>query len=209
MENAVYICIGTIPLFYTIHTDKTTDTQLYTLRTSMSWCTAPSCTYGLVLVPSMSLLSNLLFYNTLTYSITYLALVHWFTTLVFFTTDHFILFVHSSRMFYCFVCLHVHVVGSCPAIARYRPPACLLACLLPRGYRVIPSYLKCAQLWATVFIVMCMESAVAPTSACWQLMLGRSPWSAPPSQILHMFHVIQTLLRLLVYSQLAINSSCL
>ena len=115
------------------------------------------------------------------------------TTLVFFTTDHFILFVHSSRMFYYFVCSHVHVVGSCPATAGCRPPACLLACLLPRGYRVIPSYLKCAQLWATVFTVMHVESAVAPTSACWRLMLGRSPWSAPPSQILHMFHVIQTL----------------
>ena len=114
-------------------------------------------------------------------------------SLVFFTTDHFILFVHSSRMFYYFVCSHVHVVGSCPATAGCRPLACLPACLLPRGYRVIPSYLKCAQLWATVFIIMCVESAVAPTSACWQLMLGRSPWSAPPSQILHVFHVIQTL----------------
>ena len=131
------------------------------------------------------------------------------TTLVFSLLIIFILFVHSSRMFYYFVCSHVHVVGSCPATAGCRPPACLPACLLPRGYRVIPSYLKCAQLWATVFIIMCVESAVAPTSACWQLMLGRSPWSAPPSQILHKFHVIQTLLRLLVYSQLAINSSCL
>ena len=130
------------------------------------------------------------------------------SSLVFFTADHFILFVHSSRMFYCFVCLHVHVVGSCPAIARYRPPACLLACLLPRGYRVIPSYLKCAQLWATVFIIMCMESAVAPTSACWQLMLGRSPWSAPPSQIYICSMWSKLSLRLLVYSQLAINSSC-
>ena len=114
-------------------------------------------------------------------------------SLVFFTTDHFILFVHSSRMFYYFVCSHAHVVGSWLLLLDAgRLPVCLLACC-QWGYRVIPSYLKCAQLWATVFIIMCMESAVAPTSACWQLMLGRSPWSAPPSQILHVFHVIQTL----------------
>ena len=178
MENAVYISIGTIPLFYTICNGRDHGHSITHFRTSMSWCTAPSCTYGLVLVPSMSLLSTLLFYNTLTYSITYLQLPSNSSTLVFFTTDHFILFVHSSRMFYCFVCLHVHVVGSCPAIARYRPPACLLACLLPRGYRVIPSYLKCAQLWATVFIIMCVESAVTPSSASWRLMLGRLLWSA-------------------------------
>ena len=131
------------------------------------------------------------------------------TTLVFFTTDHFILFVHSSRMFYYFVCSHVHVVGSCPAMLDAgRLPVCLLACC-QWGYRVIPSYLKCAQLWATVFIIMCMESAVAPTSACWQLMLGRSPWSAPPSQIYICSMWSKLSLRLLVYSQLAINSSCL
>ena len=62
------------------------------------------------------------------------------TTLVFFTTDHFILFVHSSRMFYYFVYSHVHVVGSCPAmLAAGRLPVCLLACC-QWGYRVIPSY---------------------------------------------------------------------
>ena len=159
-----------------------------------------------MLVPSLSLLSTILFYIHTWHNIchyntsTYFNVLHLLHDLYFYSHSFvfslliiFILFVHSSRMFYYFVCSHVHVVGSCPATAGCRPPACLPACLLPRGYRVIPSYLKCAQLWATVFIIMCMESAVAPTSACWQLMLGRSPWSAPPSQILHVFHVIQTL----------------
>ena len=126
----------------------------------------------------MSPLSTLLFYNTLTYSITYLQLPSNSSTLVFFTTDHFILFVHSSRMFYYFVYLHVHVVGSCPAIVVCRPPACCLLACCHWGHRVVPFILECAQLWATFFIILCVESAVAPSSACWRLMLGRLVWSA-------------------------------
>ena len=99
-------------------------------------------------------------------------------SLVFFTTDHFILFVHSSRMFYYFVCSHVHVVGSCPAMLDAgRLPVCLLACC-HWGHRVVPFILECAQLWATFFIILCVESAVTPSSACWRLMLGRLLWSA-------------------------------
>ena len=71
---------------------------------------------------------------------TYFIYFHDLYSLVFFTTDHFILFVHSSRMFYYFVYSHVHVVGSCPAmLAAGRLPVCLLACC-QWGYRVIPSY---------------------------------------------------------------------
>ena len=73
-----------------------------------------------------------------------------------------------------------------------RPPACCLLACCHWGHRFVPFILECTQLWATFFIILCVESAVAPTSACWQLILGRSPWSAPPSQILHVFHVIQT-----------------
>ena len=51
-------------------------------------------------------------------------------SIIFFTTDHFILFIHSSRMFYYFVYSHVHVVGSCPAmLAAGRLPVCLLAAI--------------------------------------------------------------------------------
>ena len=120
---------------------------------------------------------NICHYNTSTH-FNVLRLLHDLYSLVFFTTDHFILFVHSSRMFYYFVCSHAYVVGSWLLLLDAgRLPVCLLACC-QWGYRVIPSYLKCAQLWATVFIIMCVESAVTPSSARWLLMLGRFLWSA-------------------------------
>ena len=150
MENAVYICIGTIPLFYTIcngqdHGHSIIHSQDLDVLMYSSKLHVWSCTGSFYVSTVHSIV--LQHFNVFHYvSSTSIELINELTTLVFFTTDHFILSVHSSRMFYCFVCLHVHVVGSCPAIARYRPPACLLACLLPRGYRVIPSYLKCAQL---------------------------------------------------------------
>jgi len=92
---------------------------------------------------------NVCHYNTSMYFNTYLVLqrtLNELPTLVFFTTDHFILFVHSSRMFYYFVYLHVHVVGSCPAIVGCRPPACCLLACCHWGHRVVPFILECAQL---------------------------------------------------------------
>ena len=150
MENAVYICIGTIPLFYTIcngqdHGHSIIHSQDLDVLMYSSKLHVWSCTGSFYVSTVHSIV--LQHFNVFHYvSSTSIELINELTTLVFFTTDHFILFVHSSRMFYYFVCSHVHVVGSCPAMLDAgRLPVCLLACC-QWGYRVIPSYLKCAQL---------------------------------------------------------------
>ena len=135
--------------------------------------------------------------------------LHRTQSLVFFTTDHFILFVHSSRMFYYFVYSHVHVVGSCPAmLAAGRLPVCLLACC-QWGYRVIPSYYSAPSyeplsLSSCVWRVLMLQPLLADSwclVALIDLLLRRR------SYICSMWSKLS--LRLLVYSQLAINSSCL
>ena len=146
MEDAVYISIGTIPLFYIIcngqdHRHSIIHSQDLDVLMYSSKLHVRSCAGSFYVSTVHSIV--LQHFNVLHYVS---QLPSNSTTLVFFTTDHFILFVHSSRMFYYFVCSHVHVVGSCPAMLDAgRLPVCLLACC-QWGYRVIPSYLKCAQL---------------------------------------------------------------
>ena len=150
MENAVYISIGTIPLFYTIcngrdHGHSITHSQDLDVLMYSSKLHVRSCAGSF----SVSTVHSILFYDHTWQHMSlqrfdvlqYASLTSTNSnSLVFFTTDHFILFIHSSRMFYYFVCSHVHVVGSCPAmLAAGRLPVCLLACC-HWGYRVIPSY---------------------------------------------------------------------
>ena len=140
MENAVYISIGTIPLFYIIcngqdHRHSIIHSQDLDVLMYSSKLHVRSCAGSFYVSTVHSIV--LQHFNVLHYVS---QLPSNSTTLVFFTTDHFILFVHSSRMFYYFVCSHVHVVGSCPAMLDAgRLPVCLLACC-HWGYRVIPSY---------------------------------------------------------------------
>ena len=130
-------------------------------------------------------------------------------SIVFFTTDHFILFTHSSRMFYYFVCSHVHVVGSCPAMldAGRLPVVCLLVATgdigLSPHIRVRP--VMSHFLYHLVCGECCCSNLCLLTADAWSLSLICSSVADPtcvpcdPSYFL----------RLLVHSQLALNSGCL
>ena len=140
MENAVYICIGTLPLFYTIcngqdhgHSiihSQDLDVLMYSSKLHVRSCTGSfyvSTVHSIVLQHF-----NVLHYVSQLPSNS--------TTLVFsLLIILYCLFIVPECSTALFT-LHVHVVGSCPAMLDAgRLPVCLLACC-HWGYRVIPSY---------------------------------------------------------------------
>ena len=148
MENAVYLIIGILPLFYTFYDKRDYGRPMTYYQNPRFWCTTPklyvrSCT-GSFFVSTIKFIS---FYahTTSRWRITQQinACLSFNTsfnasTLVFFTADHFILFVHSSRMFCCFVYFACSCRRLLSATAGCRPPACCLPACCHWEHRSVP-----------------------------------------------------------------------
>ena len=139
---------GFYPYFTLFVTDETTDAQRLTIRildpdvqlqaARKVLCWLLLCLYYPVYIVLCSY--NIVMYDTTNQRL----LLQCFntsidtSTLVFFTADHFILFVHSSRMFYCFVYFACPCRRLLSATAGCRPPACCLPACCHWEHRSVP-----------------------------------------------------------------------
>ena len=152
MENSVYLIIGILPLFYSL---------IYSFRDKRDyrhqWLTirilqilmhnsrvVRKVLYWLLLCLYYQVYIILCSYNiSLTYNTTNQRLsfiqhfIQRFNTCLF-TADHFILFVHSSRMFCCIVYFAYSCRRLLSATAGRRPPACCLPACCHWEHRSVP-----------------------------------------------------------------------